>query len=191
MLRVKNGDEEAFAQLMTRYQNRLVAILANMVGSHETAEDLAQEAFLRVYRARNGYVVEAKFSTWLFRIAHNLAANSLRGRGRRKEVQFSASPSESGPQAMRPGESLVPEKSGMMPTRQLDRTEMQEHVRDAVLTLDERQRMAVLLHKFEEMSYVDIAAVMESSPEAVKSLLARARESLRAKLETFVKRSER
>lgn len=185
MLRVRDGDDEAFARLVRNYQDRLVSIFANMLGEQDQAEDLAQEVFLRIYRARHGYEPTARFSTWVFRIAHNLASNSRRSRGRRREVAFHASNSDSQP--LRPAEQLVPEKSALMPTRQLDRTELQERVREAILTLNERQRMAILLHKFEEMSYADIGEALDMTPQAVKSLLSRARENLRAALEPYVK----
>jgi RNA polymerase sigma-70 factor (ECF subfamily) len=185
MLRVKQGDEEAFTRLVCGYQDRLVSIFANLVGNQETAEDLAQEVFLRIYRARHGYQPNAKFSTWVFRIANNLASNSRRSRGRRKEVQLKTQ--ESGPLGARPAEQLLAEKSALMPTRLLARHELQEHVREALESLSERQQMALLLHKFEGMSYVDIGDAMEMTPQAVKSLLSRARESLRARLESYVR----
>ena len=185
MLRAKDGDETAFAELVTNYQSRLVSVFYHLVQNQETAEDLAQEVFLRIYRARHGYVPTAKFSTWLFKIANNLANNSHRLRGRRKEVALNVR--DSGPLGPRPEEQLLTEKSALMPTRQLDKREMREVVQAALGTLNERQRMALLLHKFEEMSYADIGAAMELSPAAVKSLLSRARESLRVKLEAYVK----
>ena len=185
MLRVKDGDETAFAKLVAAYQDRLISIFTNLVGNQEAAEDLTQELFLRIYRARHGYQPNAKFSTWVFRIANNLASNSRRSKVRRKEVQLKAS--ESGPLGTRPAEKLLAEKSALMPTRQLDKREMQEHVREALETLNDRQQMALLLHKFEDMSYADIGDAMEMSPQAVKSLLSRAREALRTKLESYIR----
>lgn len=186
MLRVKHGDDQAFSELVGRYQNRLVAIFANLLGGDSaSAEDLAQEVFLRIYRARNGYQPTAKFSTWLYRIANNLASNSRRTSGRRKEVQLA--PAESGPLGMNPQEKILAEKSALMPARQLDKSELQKIVFGALESLNERQRLAILLHKFEELSYTEIAEAMELSEEAVKSLLARARDNLRNILETYVK----
>lgn len=185
MLRVKHGDEQAFGQLVERYQHRLVGIFSNLLGVDETtAEDLAQETFLRVYRARNGYQPTAKFSTWVYRIANNLASNSRRSAGRRKEVQLS--PAESGPLGMNPQEKILAEKSALMPARQLDKTELQKIVLGALDALNERQRLAILLHKFEGLSYAEIADAMEMTEEAVKSLLSRARDNLRGLLETYV-----
>jgi RNA polymerase sigma-70 factor (ECF subfamily) len=184
MLRVRNDDQGAFAQLVTKYQDRLIGIFTSMFRDSALAEDLAQEVFLRVYRARNSYEPTAKFSTWLFQIANNLASNSRRTKGRKKEVQFVQSTSGSQPVAM--GEQLLADKSALMPVRQADTEELREHVIAAMDTLNERQRMAILLHKFEEMSYAEIGEVMELTPQAVKSLLSRAREQLRISLQGYV-----
>lgn len=184
MLRVRDGDDAAFARLVEAYQDRLVGLLTHLVNDREAAEDLAQEAFLRVYRARKGYVPSAKFSTWLFRIAQNLASNSRRGRRRRKEVAFAGSSEVTD---SRPQEALVTEKSAFLPSRQLAKRELAEVVREALEDLGERQKLAVLLHRFEGMSYADIGETMEMSPQAVKSLLSRARENLRMKLEGYVR----
>ncbi len=184
MLRAKQGDDSAFTQLVKTYQDRLTNIFFHMVQSQEAAEDLAQDVFLRIYRARHGYQPTARFSTWLFRIANNLASNSRRSKGRRKEVNLAGS--ESGPLGVRPQEQLALEKSGLMPNRQLDKQELQAIVQEALEKLNERQKMAVLLNKFEDMSYEDIGEAMEMSPAAVKSLLSRARENLRQVLEPYM-----
>jgi len=183
MLQVRDGDDAAFAELVEKFQARLVTVFTHLVGDRSLAEDLSQEAFLRVYRARTGYVPTAKFSTWLYRIAHNLASNARRGLGRRKEVRSSS------PKGATTGtqEQLAVEKSALMPSRMFAKDELREKVREALDTLSDRQKLAVLLHRFEGMPYVDIAETMELSPAAVKSLLARARENLRSKLEPFVK----
>jgi RNA polymerase sigma-70 factor, ECF subfamily len=185
MLRAKEGDQTAFTQLVTNYQDRLVGVLAHMLQNKEAAEDLAQEVFLRIYRARHGYEPTAKFSTWLFRIANNLANNLRRDSGRRKEIVLNVN--DSGPLGPRPGERMMADKSGLMPARQFDKTEVCSMVQAALATLNEKQRMAVLLHKFEEMSYTDIAAALDMTPAAVKSLLSRARDNLREKLEPYVR----
>jgi RNA polymerase sigma-70 factor (ECF subfamily) len=188
MLRAKEGDEEAFEQLVVNYQDRLVHVFYHLVGSQETAEDLAQETFLRIYRARHGYVPTAKFSTWLFKIANNLASNSRRSKGRRKEVDLNTSSDSTA--LPRVEEQRVADKSGLMPTRQYDSKEMAQVVQAAMVSLNDRQRLAVLLHKFEEMSYADIGATMDLTEPAVKSLLSRAREALRVKLESYVKNGD-
>ena len=184
MLRAKDGDDESFSKLVGAYQDRLVSIFYHLVQSQEVAEDLAQEVFLRIYRARRGYVPTARFSTWLFRIANNLASNSRRDKGRRREVTMAGS--ESGPLGPRPQEHLATEKSALMPARQLDKREMQAVVQRALETLNDRQRLAVLLHKYEDMSYEDIGDAMEMTTAAVKSLLSRARDNLRIALEPYM-----
>ncbi len=186
MLRAKDGDEDAFAQLVNSYQRRLVNVLTQLVGNAATAEDVAQEVFLRIHQARRGYEPTARFSTWLFRIANNLALNRLRDDGRRKEFVMNAG--DSSPFGPRPAERLVADKSGLLPTRQFDKSEMQSIVQSALQTLNEHQRMAVLLHKYEDLSYSEIADALEMSPAAVKSLLSRARDNLREKLEPYVHR---
>lgn len=188
MLEVRDDSAAAFDELMLRYQNRLVTVLEHLVGRRDQAEDLAQEVFLRVYRARKRYVAGAKFSTWLYTIANHVAANSLRSRSRRPEVNLSSRPSESGANSL---DKMAVAASGAMPTRQMDKAELRDIVREALSGLSERQRMAVLLNKFEEMSYADIAATMEMSPQAVKSLLSRARVNLKEKLEPYLENGMR
>ena len=186
MLLAKEGNESAFAELVTSYQHRLVRVLTHMLGNAATAEDVAQEVFLRIHQARRGYQPKARFSTWLFCIANNLALNRIRDDNRRKE--FVMNGDDSSPFGPRPVERLVADKSGLMPARQFDKAEMQSIVKSALETLNEHQRMAVLLHKYEEMSYSEIAAALDMSPAAVKSLLSRARDNLREKLEPYVRR---
>lgn len=189
MLEVRDDNAAAFEELMLRYQNRMVTILEHMVGKRDQAEDLAQEVFMRVYRSRKKYVPGSKFSTWLYTIANNVAANALRSRARRREVVLEGS--ESGPMGANPLDNLAVAASGQMPTRLLDKAEMREVVRQALEGLNDRQRLAVLLSKFEEMSYADIAVTMEMSPQAIKSLLSRARVNLKDALEPYLARGER
>lgn len=189
MLQVRDGNAAAFEELVLRYQSRLIMVLENLVHSRDRAEELAQDVFLRVYRARKTYVPNAKFSTWLFTIAHNVAANALRSMSRRREVNVSIV--QSGVMATKPLDDMAPAPSGLMPARQLDKAEMTEIVRTAIDSLNERQRMALLLSKFEHMSYIDIASTMELSVQAVKSLLSRARENLRILLEPYIEEGAR
>ena len=183
MLRVRDDDAAAFESLVHRYQPRLMTVMKNYVGGGPQAEDLVQEVFLRVYRARRRYRPEARFATWLFTIANNVAANTLRSLARRREVNLAGRVDGSGAVTL---EQLVQEASGLMPTRQLAKSEMSEIIHLAMQTLNDRQRMAVLLCKFEHMSYADIAQAMQLSPSAVKSLLCRARASLRTVLEPYL-----
>jgi len=184
MLQVRDDDAAAFDELMLRYQNRLVTVLEHLIGRRDQAEDLAQEVFLRVYRARKRYVVGAKFSTWLYTIANHVAANALRSMSRRPEVNLTARTSDSGGTSAL--DSMALAASGAMPARQLDKAELRDVVRAALAGLSERQRMAVLLNKFENMSYADIAVTMNMSPQAIKSLLSRARVNLKEILEPYL-----
>jgi RNA polymerase sigma-70 factor (ECF subfamily) len=183
MLRVADGDHEAFEQLVARFQDRLVGFFFHMLRDRTAAEDLAQETFLRVYRSRERYEPTARFSTWLFRIAHNLASNQKRGSARRREVSLNA---DSRANEFETSQRIPAEKSALMPTRQLDSSEVREVVRDALDSLGDRQKTAVLLHKFEGMSYQDIGDVLGLGTVAVKSLLSRARGKLREALDRYV-----
>jgi RNA polymerase sigma-70 factor (ECF subfamily) len=183
MLQVRQDQPGAFEQLVTLYQQRLVGIMTHLVGNAAEAEDLAQEVFLRIYRARKKYRARSKFSTWLFTIANNLALNAIRSRQRKPVVPLPVQ--DSGPLGPRPAEQLVPDRrSG--PTQRLQRQEMAALVRQALEGLNERQRMAVVLNKFEDMNYAEIAEVMGLTVKAVKSLLSRARVNLRAALAGYM-----
>jgi RNA polymerase sigma-70 factor, ECF subfamily len=188
MLEVRDDNAAAFEELVVRYQSHLVTVLRHMVGDADQAEDLANEVFMRVYRSRKTYEPGAKFATWLFTIAHHVAANALRTRSRRPEVMLG--PAESGARGVTPLDVMLQASSGQMPARQLDKAEIRDMVRAAVESLGERQRMAVLLSKFENMSYADIAETMQLSTQAVKSLLSRARVNLQQVLEPYFKHGE-
>lgn len=185
MLRAKEGDDEAFSKLVTTYQDRLTTIFFHMTRNQESAEDLVQDVFMRIYRARHGYQPNAKFSTWLFRIANNLAINAHRSKSRRKEIALPTGESTS-LYVARPDEKVLADKSALIPARQLDKQELQAVVQKAMDQLNERQRLTLLLHKFEGMAYADIAETMELTVPAVKSLLSRARDTLRAALEPYM-----
>jgi RNA polymerase sigma-70 factor (ECF subfamily) len=189
MLEVRDDNAAAFEELMLRYQNRVLTVLENLVGRRDQAEDLAQEVFLRVFRARKRYVPGSKFSTWLFTIVNNVASNARRTLSRRKEVNLDTE--TTGPQGKQSIAQLAQAASGQMPTRVLDKAEARDMVLAALSSLNERQRMAVLLCKFEGMSYTDIAEAMGMSPKAIKSLLSRARVNLREVLEPYLERGER
>ena len=184
MLRVRDQDDPiAFAEIVERFQHRLVAVMHHLVGTKEESEDLAQEVFLRVYRTRKKYTPKAKFSTWVFTIANNLAINALRDRKRRPHIQFNAS--DSGPLGPRPAEQLVSERD-RPPAHHIQQEELAAVVRRALDELNERQRVAVVLNKFEDMGYAEIADVMGLTTMAVKSLLNRARARLREMLQAYI-----
>lgn len=191
MLEVRDDNAASFEKLMLRYQSRLVTVLEHLTGRRDTAEDLAQEVFLRIYRSRKRYVPGSKFSTWLFTIANNVASNARRSRARRKERNVTPSTGdETGAWSQPSLDQMAQAKSAFLPTRQLDKAEMRDVVQLALETLNERQRLAVLLCKFESMSYIEIGETMGMSPQAVKSLLSRARDNLRDILEAYMERGE-
>src|SRR5437016_3246464 len=175
MLRVREGDDSSFAALLDRHRAPVIHFLYRMVQNQAVSEELAQEVFLRVYRSRATYEPTAKFTTWLFRIATHLALNALRD-NKNERLQ-----------------DRLDDDSGEMPVRQVtDRQPSVEQrmvyqakldeIRRAIGALPEKQRAAVLMHKYEEMEYSQIAKVLNCSESAVKSLLFRAYESLRARL---------
>ena len=184
MLQVRDDVQGAFEMLVERYQHRLLGVMVHLVGRVEEAEDLTQEVFLRIYRARKGYRPRAKFSTWLFTIANNLALNHLRGKGRNPTVAMGGE--DTGSQPMIPASERALAREGT-PSAQLRKVELSDVVREALEVLGEDQKMAVLLNKFEDMSYAEIAEIMGRSEAAVKSLLARARNHLREQLEPYLK----
>jgi RNA polymerase sigma-70 factor (ECF subfamily) len=182
MLGVRADEPGAFADLVDRFQHRLVGMLLQLVGNKSDAEDLAQEVFIRVYRARKRYQARSKVSTWLFSIAHNLARNLRRAQQRKHLVSLSHDCGRSGPSPA----ARVPDESGNQPVRRIEQEELEAVIRRAVDGLKERQRMAVLLNKFEGLGYAEIGHVMSLTPQAVKSLLFRARFQLREALRGYV-----
>jgi RNA polymerase sigma-70 factor, ECF subfamily len=181
MLDVKAGDEASFDLLLRRYRTPLVNFLFRMVRDSATAEDLAQEVFLRVYRARKQYSPTAKFTTWMFRIATNLALNSIRdNRHRQMETSIDAPKDEEDVAGME-----LPSREMRVDQQMMER-DRAEFIRRAVDALPEKQRAAVLLHKYEEMDYSEIAKILECSESALKSLLFRAYETLRVQLAPLV-----
>jgi RNA polymerase sigma-70 factor, ECF subfamily len=180
MLEVKAGDDSSFELLLRKYRTPLVNFLHRMVRDSATAEDLAQEVFLRVYRARQKYAPSAKFTTWLFHIATNLALNSIRdARHRQMEVSIDAPAEEDQTPLEIPAKEMAADQSLV----ERDRAAL---IRRAVESLPEKQRAAVLLHKYEEMDYAEIARVLDCSESALKSLLFRAYETLRIELAPLV-----
>ena len=175
MLRVKDGDGASFAVLLEKHRSSVIHFVYRMIQNQAVAEELAQEVFLRVYRSRSTYEPTAKFTTWLFRIATHLALNSLRdGKNRRYEERLD---DQTDDLPARQVADLRPSvEQSMVFEARLD------EVRRAVASLPEKQRAAVLMHKYEELEYSQIAKVLNCSESAVKSLLFRAYETLRARL---------
>jgi RNA polymerase sigma-70 factor (ECF subfamily) len=174
MLRVKAGDERSFADLLARYRDPVVNFLYRMVQNTAIAEELAQDVFLRVYRARAGYEPSAKFTTWLYRIATNVALNHIRdGRMSRQTAAIDDPESDVGRELRSPDANIE---------EQMVAQSLGWEIRQAVMALPGKQRAAVLLHKYEELDYKQIATALDCSESAVKSLLFRAYESLRERL---------
>jgi RNA polymerase sigma-70 factor (ECF subfamily) len=180
MLRLRAGDEEAFNLLVAKYRDPVVRFLYRMVHEPALAEELAQEVFLRVYRSRKRYQPRAKFSTWLYRIATNVGLNARRdGRMRRMETSMDATNSTTERVAVL-ADSVANAEQNMLERERL------AQVRRAVEELPEKQRLAVLMHKYQEMDYAEIAEVLGCSQSALKSLLFRAYETLRTKLKPML-----
>jgi len=182
MLRVKAGDQPAFNYLVQKYRRPLVSFMHRMARNAAVAEDLAQEVFLRVYRSRESYEASAKFTTWLYRIATNLAVNHARDtRHERPEVMVSLDePDEA------TGMTLDLADGEMTAEQAMVRRERLMGIRRKIEALPERQRLAVVMHKYQQMDYRQIAEVLELSESATKSLLFRAYETLREQLKEFI-----
>ena len=182
MLRVKAGDQSAFDYLVQKYRRPLVSFMYRMARNTASAEDLAQEVFLRVYRSRATYEASAKFTTWLYRIATNLAVNHARDtRHERPEVTISLDePDED------TGSTLDVADSTITAEEALVRRERMLAIRSKVEALPERQKMAVVMHKYQQMDYKQIAEVLKLSESATKSLLFRAYQTLREQLKEFL-----
>lgn len=177
MLRVKDGDEESFANLLSKHRDPVINYLYRMVQNAAVAEELAQDVFLRVYRARSTYEPKAKFTTWLYRIATRVALNYLRdGRVARASVPLDGPTGEPIRElySARPAVATVEDR--------LVADVRAQEIRSAILALPEKQRAAVILHKYQELDYRAIAASLDCSESAVKSLLFRAYETLRGRL---------
>jgi len=182
MLRVAAGDEAGFNYLVARYHRPMIHFLYRMVRNQAVAEEMAQEVFLRVYRSRESYRAEAKFTTWLYRIATNLAVNHARDTKHERSAQavyLDAPDPETG---------TTPDVADEEPSveQRLLRDERMAAIRKHVMDLPERQRMAVLMHKYQGMDYRQIGEVLKLSESATKSLLFRAYQTLRDKLKDFV-----
>jgi len=182
MLRVKAGDDAAFDYLVEKFRRPLIGFMFRMAHNQALAEELAQEVFLRVYRSRQTYNADAKFTTWLYRIATNLAVNHARDT-KHERAENAISLDEPDPET-----GIAPDvaDAAMTAEEAMLRRERMAAIRKQVDALPERQRMAVLMHKYQEMDYRQIAEVLHLSESATKSLLFRAYEALRERLKEFV-----
>ncbi|MEO8352998.1 MAG: sigma-70 family RNA polymerase sigma factor [Chthoniobacteraceae bacterium] len=180
MQRVKSGDTEAFQELVEIHQHRVIGTVAKMLGDDRDAEDVSQQVFIRVWKSAGRYEPTAKFTTWLFTIARNLVFNELRRRKRHRLVPLESSTDDDGPVRQ-----TADPKVKSPDTAVLD-AEMQDAIQRAIEALPETQRMAVILRRYDETPYEDIAEILEITVPAVKSLLFRARTELRERLRAYL-----
>lgn len=182
MAKVARGDHDAFEELVTRHQHAVVGTVAKMLGNASEAEDIAQQVFLRLWKSAPRYKPSAKFTTFLFTITRNLVFNESRRRQRRKEHSLEEQEEE--------WHQQVSEDGSPQPDDELLQQEMRKAVDKAIASLPEKQRMAVVLRRYEQMPYEEIADVLKLSVSAVKSQLFRARHALREALSNYLKEGE-
>jgi RNA polymerase sigma-70 factor (ECF subfamily) len=180
MLRVKQGDEVAFAELVEAHQHMVIHTAARMLGSLDDGHDIAQQVFLRVWKSAPRYEPSAKFSTWLFTILRNLVFNETRKRKRRREIALDDGLGEGGLR------ETLPDNTALPPDRQLADQELQKVLDKAIDALPEKQRLAIILRRYEELPYEQICDILKLSLPALKSMLFRARSQLRKDLSTHL-----
>jgi RNA polymerase sigma-70 factor (ECF subfamily) len=183
MLRVKRGDRAAFATLVGKYQQPLFNFICRTLRDESESEDLAQNVFLQVYKSRQRYQHTAKFSTWLFTIARNLCLNEIRRRSRHPAESIEENHAENDDQPQRQYE----DKTIHLPAEQALHGELAAKIEAAIAGLPEPQRTAILLCRQDELSYEEIAAILDCSLSATKSLIHRGRETLKEKLKPYLK----
>ncbi len=175
---VGRGDTNAFEQLIERHQSLVTGTVARMLGSNSDVEDIAQQVFSRVWKSARRYVPRAKFTTWLLKITRNLVFNEMRRSKRRGHV----------PLQSEPGAEEVPlkDETNPAPDASLLESELQRAIEEAIVQLPKSQRMALVLRRYEQLSYEQIAEVLDLSVPAVKSVLFRARTELRSRLNKYL-----
>ncbi|MEO5916283.1 MAG: sigma-70 family RNA polymerase sigma factor [Luteolibacter sp.] len=178
MERIGEGDHAAFRSLVERHQNAVIGTVAKMLGNASESEDIAQQVFLRIWKNAKRYRPDAKFTTYLYTITRNLVFNETRRKSRKKEVSSDEREENSN--------NLIEASPDRQPDAELLQSELQRAVDDAIASLPEAQRMAVVLRRYEQLSYEEIADVLKLSVSAVKSLLFRARTSLREALSGYL-----
>lgn len=175
---VSAGRSDAFEQLVERHQRLVVGTVARMLGNNSDAEDIAQQVFVRVWKNASRYVPRARFTTWLLTITRNLVFNELRRRSRHSQVSLQTEVDEE--------ERPLKDERTLAPDASLLEQELQQAIEAAIASLPETQRMAVVLRRYEQLSYEEIAEILEQSVSAVKSLLFRARTELRTSLSRYL-----
>jgi len=175
---VSAGDMSAFEELVERHQRAVIGTVAKMLGNASESEDIAQQVFVRVWKSAGRYEAQAKFTTWLFTITRNLVFNEVRRRQRKPTVSVDEREETT--------HRTVEDLQAISPDDEMLQTELEEAIDRAIQSLPEKQRMAVVLRRYEEMPYDEIAAVLEMSIPAVKSLLFRARTQLKEALQRYL-----
>ncbi len=175
---VSRGDMAAFEQLVARHQTLVGGTVARMLGDNSEVDDVAQQVFVRVWKSARRYVPRAKFTTWLLKITRNLVFNELRRRKRHAVISLQQEPGEE--------DTQIKDERSQQPDASLLESELQGAITFAIAQLPETQRMALVLRRFEELSYEEIAEVLDQSVPAVKSLLFRARTELRQRLRSYL-----
>jgi RNA polymerase sigma-70 factor (ECF subfamily) len=175
---VSAGDSGVFERLVERHQRLVVGTVSRMLGNNSDAEDIAQQVFVRVWKSAKRYVPRAKFTTWLLKITRNLVFNELRRRSRHAHVPLQSESEEE--------ERPIRDERAIAPDASLLEQELQKAIDAAIANLPETQRLAVILRRYEELSYEEIAETLDQSVSAVKSLLFRARTELRASLQRYL-----
>src|SRR5215470_15075827 len=175
---VGRGDTQAFEQLIEKHQTLVAGTVARMLGSSSDVEDIAQQVFIRVWKSARRYVPRAKFTTWLLKITRNLVFNELRRAKRHAQVPLQPEPGAE--------DHLLKDETQSAPDASLLEVELQRKIEEAILQLPESQRMALVLRRYEQLSYEQIAEILELSVPAVKSVLFRARTELRSRLSKYL-----
>jgi RNA polymerase sigma-70 factor (ECF subfamily) len=175
---VAAGDTSAFEQLIERHQALVAGTVARMLGSNSDVEDIAQQVFIRVWKSARRYIPRAKFTTWLLKITRNLVFNELRRSKRHTHISLQSEPGAE--------EVLLKDEKNPAPDASLLETELQRAIEEAIIQLPESQRMALVLRRYEQLSYEQIAEVLDLSVPAVKSVLFRARTELRTRLSKYL-----
>ena len=180
MERIAQGDTEALELLIEAHQSRVIGTVAKMLGDETDAEDIAQQVFIRVWKSAARYQPTAKFTTWLFKITRNLVFNEMRRRKRHPVTSLE--------RETEAGENFIqtPDPAAAAPDRSLLEAELQKAIREAIEALPETQRMAIILRRYEDLSYEEIGEVLDLSVPAVKSVLFRARADLRVRLQKYL-----
>ena len=188
MVLISAGDEDALRELIEKHQGAVYGTIAKMLGDPIEAQDLAQQVFVRIYRAAKSYRANAQFKTWMFTIVRNLVFNEHRRRSRAQLIPLH--PTEGDGHAGSPTNLDLPDLSSKSPGEKMLDQEMLRKIDEAILALPEQQRLAIVLRRYDEFSYEEIAEILKTSVPATKSLLFRARETLRVALQDYLGRED-